>query len=326
VRSVWKVRIIRPELSDHEDLAGATALAALARRASAGSQIGRDPRSGRPQSRHQTERQTREQRDRERERQGPQIEGDLLQARQIRRPENLEPEEATLREPEAEQATHEREQHALDEQAPDDSAPFSAERRPNGEFLLSSVGPHEQEVRHIGARHEHHDADRSHQHPEHVGDVADDILLQGSEGGRNAEALVHLPIDTLRGWPRGHPERHHPGDVGIRLFDGHAGFQPRDALVAEARQHLFAAVELRRQDEIAFVACDPEAGWQDAHDFGRDAINDNTPADDVRRATEAPLPIATVQHRGIRFAHGLIGRVERAAQDRGDAERLQRAV
>ena len=53
-----------------------------------------------------------------------------------------------------------------------------AERGAHGELLPPRVGPHEHEIRDVGARDEKHGADRAHEHPQRARHAADQVVLQ----------------------------------------------------------------------------------------------------------------------------------------------------
>ena len=72
---------------------------------------------------------------------------------------------------------------ALDEQLSGDMCRHGAERGAHGELRPPRIGPHEHEVRDVGARDQQHRADRAHEHPERAGDTADHVVLERPHDG-----------------------------------------------------------------------------------------------------------------------------------------------
>jgi hypothetical protein len=226
----------------------------------------------------------------------------------------------------ADGAADQRQEQALEQQAADDPTASRPERRAHGELLLAPLGPHEQQRRHVRAGDEQHDADRAHDDPEHVADVAHHLGVQGSQRRRDPEQLVDARVDALGSRPAAHPDRHHPADVGVGFLHGDARLQTRDPLEAEAGQDQRAAIEPQREDQIGVRVEDPEARRHHADDFPGLALDDDGAADDGWIAAEAALPVAVREHHPGRPTGPLIGLRQPPADDRRDAERLERAV
>ena len=64
-----------------------------------------------------------------------------------------------------------------------DAARPGAQRHARGQFLLASFGPHQQKVGDVGAGDQQHHSDAPHQHPEHLAQVAHNVVLQRPYGG-----------------------------------------------------------------------------------------------------------------------------------------------
>src|ERR1700732_2070208 len=107
----------------------------------------------------------------------PRIQQNLTYARQIRRANGQQQTHAGISERSAEDSAHQPQHHAFNEESSDHSSPTRAERGAHGQFLLSRLDPHQQQIRHVSARDEHHQPDCSHHHPENVADVANDFPL-----------------------------------------------------------------------------------------------------------------------------------------------------
>ena len=72
------------------------------------------------------------------------------------------------------------EHHALDEQLPDDAPARGAERDAHGDLARAVHRPRQQQVGHVGARDQQHEADRAHHREEHDADrSAVEALVEG---------------------------------------------------------------------------------------------------------------------------------------------------
>ena len=82
-----------------------------------------------------------------------------------------------------------REQQALGEQLPHQPRAAAAERRAHRELALARRRPHEQQVRDVRARNQHHEAHRAHERQDHRPDVGDEILVHRLEAEVEAGGL-----------------------------------------------------------------------------------------------------------------------------------------
>ena len=62
-------------------------------------------------------------------------------------------------------------------------AASGADRAPNGEIALPSLGANHEQVRDVGARDQQHDSDGAEQDPERTGDRAEHLLLERPHDG-----------------------------------------------------------------------------------------------------------------------------------------------
>ena len=81
----------------------------------------------------------------------------------------------------AEQAAGEAERHAFGEQRARQPAAARAQRNADGELPPASLGPHEKQIRHVGAGDHQHDSDRAQENPQHAPHVADHVLRQRTD-------------------------------------------------------------------------------------------------------------------------------------------------
>ena len=101
---------------------------------------------------------------------------------------------------EAERAAREGHERRLGQQLPDDPGPVGAERRADRDLLAAGERSGEDEVGHVRARDEQHEADRAEQHPERPPHVADEVLVERDH--RRAPALVVRGIQLAPAVPR----------------------------------------------------------------------------------------------------------------------------
>ena len=153
--------------------------------------------------------------------------------------------------------------------AADDSARSRAERRAHRQLLLPPLRPHQQQIRHVGAGDQQHDADgRPSPSRGRCPRCRRPRACRDEEPARSA-SFVDARVDARGGRPGVHPDRHHPRDVGVRLGERHARLQARDPLKAEAWQDQPAAIESRTARSVGVRIEHTEALGHHAHDFPR---------------------------------------------------------
>ncbi len=86
--------------------------------------------------------------------------------------------QCAIGERETEESTHGSEDDAFEEEVRRDALPSRTESRADRQLLAPSFDAHQQQVCDVGAGHQQHHGDGAHQDPQHVADVADDVLLQ----------------------------------------------------------------------------------------------------------------------------------------------------
>ncbi len=84
-----------------------------------------------------------------------------------------------------------------------------------------------------------------HHHPQHIADITNYFLLEGTNRGRDSpDLLVKVRIETMDARRPGvHPDRQHPLHVRIGLRDRDSWFEAGDALKKETSQMLLVAVK-----------------------------------------------------------------------------------
>ena len=181
------------------DLRGHQSLSQEQRPAGAGDRahrvLQRRPRIGpaRAQRRQQPEDDASQARQAEGERQNSQI---RFGTDEERLPVGWDERQQTLRQHERErQAGHaagERQDQALDEQLAHQPAARRAEREAHGNLLLPHEASSDQQVRHVGARDEEHQADHAHQHDERRREVVAQRRIAHRGAGHEQLALHEL--------------------------------------------------------------------------------------------------------------------------------------
>ena len=144
----------------------------------------------------------------------------------------------------ADRAARECQHHALRQQRARDAATTRAKRRTHRELLMTSFRAHQEQVRHVPAGDEQHDADGGQENPEDLPDVADHVV------GQRAHVRLQLQSREDR-----REKRDHARHVGVGLGQRDARLQPRERLKPEAdsarRVRRPVASAARRRDGCA---------------------------------------------------------------------------
>ena len=120
---------------------------------------------------------------------------------------------------------------------------------PNAARIASScprdLGSHELEIRDVRAGDEQQHADRAHEHPQHVVQVADDVVLQRcANSGRAACASTACSREPRHDRKAVEVDRDHARHVGRGLLERHAFLEPRDAALPRRRDERERAIWL----------------------------------------------------------------------------------
>jgi hypothetical protein len=263
---------------------------------------------------------------RQREGEDDGVEADLVQARQVRRLQGHEQPEEAVSEAEAEDAAEQAQRHALQQQLARDPSASGAERHAHGELLLPPLHAHQQEVRHVRAGDEQHEADRAHQHPEHVADVAHEVLLEGPQAGGDVRVLEQLLAVPGRGGEALEGDGKQPRHVRVRLGDRRSRLETRDRLVAEVAEEDLGPVELEGEIELGLHVEEAERAGHHPDDLVSLAVDDEPPADRPGIAAQPRLPVRVAQDDGGWAPRLVVLGRERPAQERGHAEQREDAV
>ncbi len=286
----------------HQRVARPVTFASVARAASAGLQGGRQVRPGELHRRQEAEQQAGEQRHANREEHDRSVDPDVLDPGKPFGRHRNEEADACVGERQPHDATRESQRHRLREQFAHDPAAAGAERRLHREFLLSPLGPDEEQVGDIRTGDQEDDSDRAEQHPEHAADVADDVGGERADIRAEPGFLEHLAGETRR---HGEPLEHrgdHARHVRVRLLDRHLGLQACDALIAEMPDEDLRAVDAHRQDQLRILGEKAEAGGKHADDLRRRPVDGDLAADDAGVAAKFALPVRMGQHGARRRA------------------------
>ena len=205
------------DLQDHQRVPGPMPLAAAAGAASAPPQCRPDLRSAMPEDGDDAEQESGPNRDDQRESDDRGIDRDVAEPWQRRRPDQHEEPQRGEGEPKPQDAARERQDEAFDETLARDAAPAGAQRGANRELVLTSFGADQQQIGHVGARDQEHQANRREQDPQHVADAADDRLRQRHERGREAHAGKELAVEPWRRGPLVQPDGDQAREIGVGL-------------------------------------------------------------------------------------------------------------
>ena len=185
--------------------------------------------------------------------------------------------------------------HALRQQRARDAATTRPKRRTHGEFLMPSFRAHQEQVRHVPAGDEQHDADGGQENPQDLPDVADHVIGQ--------RAHVRLQLQSRKGRRE---KRDHARHIGVGLGQRDARLQPGERLKPEADSAGRVDVQRHRQHDVGTGAQKLERRGQHADHFARPAIDHERLADDVLGTTEPALPIAIGQNHPQRIARRIV--------------------
>jgi hypothetical protein len=86
------------------------------------------------------------------------------------------------------------------------------------------LGPHEEEVRHVGAGHQQYDPDRAEQDPQHASDIANHVVRQRMHIGLQPYRLL-----ARLGWEPLEHARNQACHIVVRLRHRDASLEPSDA-------------------------------------------------------------------------------------------------
>jgi len=279
------------DLGHHQEVARPAPLPARARPPALGLQ--RRDQVGRPQLEdgRGAEEQRRQERDSQGEEEDRGVQGDLVQPRQTLGPQGDQQGLAGPGQAQAHGAAGEAQEEALGEQVPGDAAAAGAQGAAHGQLVLAAFGADEEEVGHVGARHQEHHAHGAQQHPQDTAHVPHHLLLERSEVGPEPQLGQHALAEALRRWERLQGHGDHAGDVGVRLLQGHPGAQACHALVAEVAEEDLPAVEAEGQVEVGLVVQELQVRRQHADDLPGGAVDGEAAPQHPRVAAEAQAPV-----------------------------------
>jgi hypothetical protein len=245
-------------LHDDERAAGAMPLAAGARRPPAAAQARRHMRTGVLEDWNRTEEEARDDRDRQREYQHRRVDGDVIEPREVTGREGDEQTDRAERDGESGDTSDETEDDALGKQFVRDPSAARAKRRPDRQLLLAALRALEQQVRHVRAGDQQHEADGPHQYPQHRADVANDLSFQQPQVRLEPGLLEHLHAVALERREPGEADRDQPCDVCGCLLERGARLQARDPGVIELTEKHLRAIEPHRQNQRRLPIEEPE--------------------------------------------------------------------
>ena len=313
-------------LGDDERVARAMTLPAGAGGASAAAKRRFDPWTRIFEHRNRAKQQARCQRQRQREQQHRAVDGDLVDPRDVAGRERHQHSQRADGHAEPGGAAKQTEHEALDQQLARDLRASGAQRRPDGQLLLARLGPNQQQVGDVGAGDQHHDADHSHQHPQHGLHVADDIGLERVNARHDPCLLEGLDAQAGEWRKARERDRNHPRHVGVRGWNRHARLQAGDCVVAEVSEKHLAAIETLRQDERGSPVEEVERVGQYADDFARRSVERHRSAHSRGIAAEFRAPVPGHENDRLGAGRRIVGLREQPAEHRPHAQNRQHAV
>ena len=173
------------------------------------------------------------------------VDSDLVQTRNVGRPELANRRDAEQRDAESGHSAHERQQHVFRQQLSQKTRAIGAHGGANRHLLLANRRARQQQVGNVATGDQQHEADGAEQHVEGEAHVADDLVDQRNDADRQTAVrrivgrilLLHSIRDSVH--------------LGLRAFDGDAGLERReDVVVLAVALRLRAGGQRQRKQQI----------------------------------------------------------------------------
>ena len=217
------------------------------------------------------------------------------------------------REEERQSSGNEGEGEAFGEELGEDLRAARAEGAPQGELAPSSLGPDQEDVGHVHAGHQEHEADRPRKDEKGAPDVSHHLVQErrderhelGAREDRSGKLLGKLRDEIGGDCPK----------LAQGRFDRGTFFQPRERSVAELTQTLGPGIELERNPNVDIFEREGEAPREDAYDLPTGSVDLDRAFEDsrVRAQTAAPESLAHQDHLGSPLLLVVLG--ERAPEE-----------
>ena len=246
-------------LDDRQGVAGDVAIATGAPTASASLQRLVQPDTTPLEHRQGAEHETRGDRDDQREHDRRGVDADQIEARQPRRCETRGRPQGESGQAQSDRAANQAEQEALGQHVARQATAARTNGGAHGEFLGTPFGPHEQQVGDVRAGNQQDDADGRRHHPQALAEVADEIIDERADLGREARVFHHPEGHPLGRRELGEGDADHARHVRVDAGEVDARTEAADRPVVVARQPDIGPVEANRQHEIVRGVHEPEA-------------------------------------------------------------------
>jgi hypothetical protein len=185
-----------------------------------------------------------------------------------------------------------------------------AERRAHGDFVGACRGAREQQIRDVGAGDDENQRDGGEQQVERGSRVADELILQRSDGG----ALL-IVRRRIRGFEAGGDRRH----FRLSLFERDAFLQSADDAIVVRRPRRGFGLHPCRKPDVGLAGA-AKAGRHHANDRERPLAEADGAANGAGVTAEPPHPELVANDRSQRTAGRFVRRLEDAASLRRDAK------
>ena len=272
------------------------------------------------------EQQSRRHRHHQRERQHRQIETDVREAREVTRRQGHQQAQPAEGKSQSDDAAEHRQADAFEQHLARNAARPCPERGTNRQLLLPRLGSDQQQVRDVGAGDEQHQGDRAHQHPQHLLDVTDEIVLERHDMRRDPRLFEHLDVPARERRELRQRDRDQPRHLRVRLRDGRPRLQPCDGREAEVAEEHLAAIEAIGHDQRDPAIEEAERLRQHADDLARLAVDHQRFADDGVVGSELRSPVGRGQHDRFGSRRRVVGLREQPPEHRLHAENRQHSV
>jgi hypothetical protein len=177
----------------------------------------------------------------------------LVPPRQRGRRQPSQQGDAGLREHHAERTAGQPQYETFRQQGGRNPATTGSQRPANSKLVLPTLGPDQQQARHVRPRHEEDDGHGSEENPQRPAQVSNHGFREWADVRRQTDRVPYFLRDSGHQWKLLDEERNHPGDIVVGLCERHPGFQSSDAVLAEGTRACRRSVESQWQTSCGSV-------------------------------------------------------------------------
>ncbi len=191
------------------------------------------------------------------------------------------------------------------------------QRGAHGDLAPPGLNPREREIRHVGARDQQNEPDRTEEHQQCRTHTANGLVQQR----QRIDSPLRIRLGICFGKVSRDGNQLLPGllNADVRLPPGD---HPEPVTASQGHVTLIEAV---RSPQLGGVRSEPERCRRDPDDRSRNAIQSDRPSQDVGVAAVQPLPQVVTEDCHRLYTGEVFLGVERPSPLQGDAEQLEEA-